>query len=192
MSWKYLPEFLLCGVKSQCHFLWDIFILFITMSITSPSLCSSGYKSRLFPMVVRPTFPRSAISEFIYQDIWFDFHFQHHHLDFLSFFFYGCIFAFVGQFYFWIIQFCNMSGEFILGSKNATQTHALVSVCENSITNHVREISSINVIATSAKVQYWQVVYKTFSNKCRINQLYLENNIYKNGNGSKVCVKRKK
>lgn len=47
-----------------------------------------------------------------------------------------------------------MSGGFITGSKNATQMHALVSVCENSIINNVREISSINAKATFAKVQY--------------------------------------
>lgn len=152
---KYLPEFLLCEVKCQCHFLWDIFILLSLMSITSPSLYSSGYKSRLFAMVVRTTFPRSAISEFIY--IQFDFHFQHYHLGFISLF-YGCIFTLAGHFYFWIIQLCNISDGFITGSKNATKMHALVSVCENSIINNVREIRSMNATVTFAKIQYLQVV----------------------------------
>lgn len=70
----------------------------------------------------------------------------------LFYFFNGCIFTFVGQFYFWIIQSCNMPGGFITGSKNAAQMHALVSVCENSIINNVKKISSINATATFAKV----------------------------------------
>lgn len=146
-------EFLYCNVSSfflllffgQCHFLWDIFILFVKpfssfMLISLPLLSFSGFVSVLSHMAIMSTFPKLTLTPFT-----FDSYFSCGKFLFLCF-----IFVSVHQFPLLIIHFCIMSYKYAslsLRNEEMMQLHALGFVHELNnrcaVTNHKQTLKEL-------------------------------------------------
>lgn len=107
----------------QYHFLWDMFIAFITTTFLIyhkfPFLNSSGCLSKVCQMVAVSTFPWSNFSSIIPFTFDLNFTFQHYHFSHLWH-------AFIFEIH--IFLKCHMG--FSLGEKESIQWHALLSVHE--------------------------------------------------------------
>ena len=113
-------------------------LVFLFMSISSPSLNPSGYKYSL-PIGSRATCPRSAISCTTLSTLYLYLTFSI--ITFLFPFLYLTLFLLSSSFLvtflpllansFFFIQFCKMSVKFAIGSKGETKMHVLFSICKN-------------------------------------------------------------
>ena len=114
-------------------------LLFLFMSVSSPSLNPSGYKSSLS---IGSSANMSKVSYFLYNFTYtlFVSHFQHHYFSFpllvpppfppLLILLLVTFLSLLAHSSFFI-QFCKMLGKFTTGSKEETQMHVLFSICEN-------------------------------------------------------------
>ena len=114
-------------------------LLFLFMSVSSPSLNPSGYE---YSLSIGSSANMSKVSYFLYNFIYtlFVFHFQHHYFSFpllvppplppLLILLLATFLSLLAHSFFFI-QFCKMSGKFTTGSKEETQMHVLFSICEN-------------------------------------------------------------
>ena len=109
MSWNISKNFYNVKVFCQCHFFWDIFILFITTTSFKEitSLSTPGYISEVSPMAAVSTLPRLvvySITAFI-----LELNFTYNSMTLLLY----CTFIFVGLFPLLIIHFCKMACRYI-------------------------------------------------------------------------------